>query len=145
MVILGQQDEIEVEEVLVDAAAYRMARQPESFDVVVTTNLFGDVLSDLASAFGEGLGGATSVNYGETKGMFEPVYGSAPDIAGLGIANPLATLRASVLLLNHLGQNEVAQRLGTALETLSQSNLRTPDQGDEARTEDIFAAVGNAL
>ena len=95
--------DVQVEEGLVDSVAYRLVREPAHFDVIVTTNLFGDILSDLAAGLTGGLGLAASANQGEHFVVAEPVHGSAPDIAGRGIANPLAAIRAGALLLRSLG------------------------------------------
>ena len=95
--------EIAVEEQLVDSMAYRMVREPARWDVVVSTNLFGDILSDLAAALVGGLGLAASANVGDRHLLVEPVHGSAPDLVGRGIANPIATLRSLALLLAHRG------------------------------------------
>ena len=93
--------EVSVEEVLVDTAALRMAAQPETYDVLVTTNLFGDVLSDCAAHWCGGMGMAASLNWGEEFAVAEPVHGSAPDIAGKGVANPLAAIFSAALLARY--------------------------------------------
>ncbi len=92
---------VEVEEMLVDLAAYKMQSEPQSFDVIVTTNLFGDILSDSAAYWGGGMGLAPSINLGEHIAMAEPVHGSAPDIAGKGIANPIAAILSAALLCEY--------------------------------------------
>ena len=132
---------IAVDELLVDTAAYHMVRSPERFDVVVTTNLFGDILSDAASAWGGGLGLAASANLGPANAVFEPVHGSAPDIAGRGIANPLAAIRAASLLLDYLGEAERAQRLDAAIDATLCSGVLTPDLGGTATTSDVLDTV----
>jgi len=107
--------ELEVDEVLVDACAMYMVMQPLRFDVIVTTNLFGDILSDLAAGLTGGLGVAPSANVGDGKpGVYEPVHGSAPDIAGKGIADPRAALLSSVIFLDNLGYIEAAAALRRA-------------------------------
>jgi homoisocitrate dehydrogenase len=133
--------DLKVDELLVDTAAMRLVMDPESFDVLVTTNLFGDILSDEAAGLVGGLGLAPSANVGETQGVFEPVHGSAPDIAGRGIANPVATLLATAMLLEHLGELQAGRRLhAAALATVSEGP-RTPDLGGTAGTEDVVQAV----
>jgi isopropylmalate/isohomocitrate dehydrogenase-like protein len=124
-------------EMLVDAMAMRLIKDPENFDVIVTTNLFGDILSDEASELVGGLGVAASGNIGEHGAIFEPVHGSAPDIAGKGIANPLATLLTGVMLLQHLGENTLAERLHTAVIAVIKSGNLTPDLGGTANTQQL--------
>jgi homoisocitrate dehydrogenase len=118
--------EIAVDELLVDVAALKMVGEPECFDVVVTTNLFGDILSDAAAHWGGGLGLAPSLNWGDGVAVAEPVHGSAPDIAGQGVANPIAAILSGALLLRHVwGMDEVATRVETAVyHTLSQHSLK---------------------
>ena len=110
-VIRGYPD-LEVEEMLVDTAAMRLAMDASRFDVLVTTNLFGDILSDLAAGLTGGLGLAASANVGAGRtALFEPVHGSAPDIAGQGIADPRAAILSAGMLLDHLGYTEIAQKI----------------------------------
>jgi homoisocitrate dehydrogenase len=137
--------EIEVEEQLVDSMAYRMIREPSRWDVVVATNLFGDILSDLAAALVGGLGLAASANLGERHLLVEPVHGSAPDLAGRGIANPVATLRALALLLAHRERTAEAQRLDGAIDGCLRSGPRTPDLGGTATTAEVIGAVSEEL
>ncbi|RKY21452.1 MAG: NAD-dependent isocitrate dehydrogenase [Planctomycetota bacterium] len=139
--VLAEQPELEVEEMLVDHAAYRLAAEPERFDVIVTTNLFGDVLSDLAAHAGGGLGLACSSNLGEAHALFEPVHGSAPDIAGRDIANPVASLRAGAALLAHQGLSDAAQRLTDALDDCLARGPWTADLGGDASTGAVTDAV----
>jgi len=130
---------------LVDAAAMNMVRCPEHFDVVVASNLFGDILTDLAAIVVGGMGFAASGNINPTRkypSMFEPVHGSAPDIAGKGIANPVAAILSGSLMLEFLGEHEAAQKIKTAvINHLSESNIKTPDRGGKATT----AEVGNDI
>jgi homoisocitrate dehydrogenase len=136
---------ITVKELLVDSAAMNLVKSPQSFDVLVTTNLFGDILSDEASALVGGLGVAPSANVGSGTPVFEPVHGSAPDIAGQGIANPVGALLSSVLMLERLGEPQAAERLRQAvLETLA-SGLRTADLGGTASTKQFTRAVCERL
>lgn len=131
-----------VDEMLVDTTAMWLARDPGRFDVLVTTNLFGDILSDLTAGLAGGLGLAPSANIGSGRtALFEPVHGSAPDIAGRGIANPLATLRSAVMLLHHLGRDGLAVRLDAAIEHVLVHGPHTPDLGGRATTEAVTAAV----
>jgi homoisocitrate dehydrogenase len=133
--------DIAVEEQLVDSMAYRMIREPERFDVVVSTNLFGDILSDVAAALVGGLGLAASANIGVAHLLVEPVHGSAPDLAGKGIANPIATLGSIALLLAHRGRDAEAARLDRALDQCLRSGPRTPDLRGRATTTEVIAAV----
>ena len=136
---------IQVEEMLVDAAAMRLITYPQRFDVIVTTNLFGDILSDEAAALVGGLGLAPSGNVGLNAAVFEPVHGSAPDIAGQGIANPCAALSAAVMMLDHLHEIEAAARLRAALHQVIENGPRTPDLGGEATTRQVVDAVLRSL
>jgi homoisocitrate dehydrogenase len=142
--IAGQFPDVAVDELLVDNAALQLVQRPERFDVIVTTNLFGDILSDVASYWGGGLGLAASANIGVRKALFEPVHGSAPDIAGRGIANPLAAISCAALLLEHLGRPEMlawAGRIQAAVAQVTRDGPHTPDLGGNARTVDVLEAV----
>ncbi len=132
---------ITVDELLVDTAAYHMVRSPERFDVVVTTNLFGDILSDAASAWGGGLGLAASANLGDNAAIFEPVHGSAPDIAGRGIANPLAAISAAAMLLEHIGEARHAAHVRSAVDATLRDGILAPDLGGTATTAQVLNAV----
>jgi 3-isopropylmalate dehydrogenase len=124
----------------------QLARAPEQFDVVVTENMFGDILSDLAAAVTGGLGLAPSASLGDTgPGLFEPVHGSAPDIAGRGIANPAAMLRSTALMLAHgLDRPEEARALEVAVDHAMRESP-TPDLGGRATTSEFADAVLAAL
>jgi tartrate dehydrogenase/decarboxylase / D-malate dehydrogenase len=140
----GDFPDVQVERVLVDALAARMVRDPSSLDVVVASNLFGDVLTDLAAAIQGGMGVAASANVAPgtaTPGVFEPVHGSAPDIAGKGIANPVGAIWSTVLMLGHLGEAEAATTLMEALERVCSSGPRTPDIGGESTTAEVGDSV----
>ncbi len=127
---------------IVDACAMQLVLNPWQFDVIVTTNLFGDILSDLIAGLVGGLGAAPGANIGEKAAIFEAVHGSAPDIAGKGIANPVALLLASGLMLDHVGHGELAGRLRTAIDgVLNGDKLRTGDLGGHASTKEFAAAV----
>ncbi len=134
--------ELKKDHLLVDAAAMKMVLAPESLDVVVTTNMFGDILTDLGAAICGGLGLAASGNINPTGlSMFEPVHGSAPDIAGKNIANPLATVLAGAMMLSHLGDARGANKLEEAVRWALQNNQVTPDLGGSLTT----TGVGEAL
>jgi homoisocitrate dehydrogenase len=136
--------ELEIEEQLVDSMAYRLIREPQSFDVIVAPNLYGDILSDVGAALVGGLGLVPSANCSDVFCLAEPVHGSAPDIAGQGIANPIATLRATALLLGRLGQPATAQRLERAVQdtlTTSTQDQLTPDLGGTATSEALTSRV----
>ena len=138
--------EVAVEDMLVDNAAMQLATTPGRFDVIVTENMFGDILSDLAAAVTGGLGLAPSASLGDDgPGLFEPVHGSAPDIAGAGIANPAAMLRSTALLLEHgFGRRQEAAALDEAVDqALSQAPTR--DIGGRATTAEVTDAVVRAL
>jgi len=136
---------VEVSEVIVDACAMRMVRNPQSFDVLVMENLFGDILSDLAAGLVGGLGLAPSGNIGERAAIFEPVHGSAPDIAGKGIANPTAAILSGAMMLEHLGESEAARRIEAAVDKVLAEGPRTPDLGGHATTREFTDAVIRAL
>ena len=133
--------EITVEEQLVDSMAYRMIREPARWDVVVATNLFGDILSDVAAALVGGLGLAASANVGDGHLLVEPVHGSAPDLVGKGAANPVATLRSLALLLAHRRRAEEAARLEATIDESLRRGPRTPDLGGRATTTEVIAAI----
>ncbi len=126
---------------IVDNAAMQLVRNPQQFDVLVMTNMFGDILSDLAAGLVGGLGIAASGNIGDKFGIFESVHGSAPDIAGQGVANPTATVLAAVLMLQHLGEHEIAGRLDTAVNKILAEGPRTRDLGGTAGTEEFTKAL----
>jgi len=132
---------VRAEEMLVDTCAMRLITDPQHFDVLVTTNLFGDILSDEAAALVGGLGLAPSGNLSECQGIFEPVHGSAPDIAGKGIANPMATFLAAAMLLDLLGEQDMGRRVRVAVHAALASGVRTPDLGGDSGTEDVLRAV----
>jgi tartrate dehydrogenase/decarboxylase / D-malate dehydrogenase len=133
----------------IDALAAKLVLAPGDFDVIVASNLFGDILSDLAAALAGSIGVAPSANLNperEFPSMFEPVHGSAPDIAGRGIANPLGALWSAAMMLDHLGRPESAADLLHAIETvLAEGTARTPDLGGTASTDDFADAVLAAL
>jgi len=138
----GDYPDVVVDHMLVDNAAMQLATAPERFDVLVTENMFGDILSDLAAAVTGGLGLAPSASLSDGgPGLFEPVHGSAPDLAGTGKANPTAMLRSTALLLEHgLGREEQAAALSRAIDTALES-VKTPDLGGTATTAEVGDAV----
>nr|WP_294503051.1 isocitrate/isopropylmalate family dehydrogenase [uncultured Rhodopila sp.] len=127
---------------IVDACAMQLVLNPWQFDVIVTTNLFGDILSDLIAGLVGGLGAAPGANIGAAAAIFEAVHGSAPDIAGKGLANPTALLLAAGLMLDHVGRTEAAGRLRGAIDAvLNQDKIRTGDLGGTASTRDFTSAI----
>lgn len=133
---------IACDEKIVDACAMELVMRPEKFDVIVTTNLFGDILSDLTSGLVGGLGLTPGANIGYTVGIFEAVHGTAPDIAGKGIANPTAVMLAGCQLLDHMGEQAIANRVRSAIEaTLRERKTVTGDVGGKATTEEYTNAV----
>jgi len=138
--------DVSVEDMLVDNAAMQLAAAPEQFDVIVTDNMFGDILSDLAAAMTGGLGVAPSASLGDSApGLFEPVHGSAPDVAGRGVANPAAMLRSTALLLEHaFGRQEEAAALEAAVDR-ALTDAPTPDLGGTATTAEFTDAALTAL
>jgi tartrate dehydrogenase/decarboxylase/D-malate dehydrogenase len=147
--IAAEYPDVHSEQCHVDALAARMVQQPDRLDVVVGSNLFGDILSDLAAAVTGGLGMAPSGNInppGEYPSMFEAVHGSAPDIAGQGIANPVAQVLAGVMMLDHLGEKAAAQAVNAAVEkVLGEGVVATPDLGGKSTTADLGNAIADAL
>jgi 3-isopropylmalate dehydrogenase len=140
-------DDIELDHLLVDNAAMQLVSRPADFDVIVTENLFGDILSDEAAMLTGSLGMLPSASLGEGgPGLYEPVHGSAPDIAGTGKANPLATLLSVAMMLKYgLGMHEDASRLEAAVDAALGQGLRTPDLGGEATTDEMTDAVLHSL
>jgi 3-isopropylmalate dehydrogenase len=130
----------------VDTLALELVREPERFQVIVTTNLFGDILSDLGAGLVGGLGLAASANLHPGRaGLFEPVHGSAPALAGKGIANPLAAILAGALMFEQLGQREASDALERAVQDTLAAGVRTPDLGGTATTRAVAQAVYSAL
>ncbi|MGM0389711.1 MAG: 3-isopropylmalate dehydrogenase [Natrinema limicola] len=136
---------IETDEVLMDAFATRVCLDPEQFDVVVCPNLAGDVLSDLAAGLVGGLGLLPSANIGPDRALFEPVHGTAPDIAGENVANPAAKIISAAMMLEYLGYEEESDAVNAAVEATLAEGPRTPDLGGDASTEDVTAAVIDRL
>ncbi|MBC7802063.1 MAG: NAD-dependent isocitrate dehydrogenase, partial [Gemmatimonadaceae bacterium] len=127
---------------IVDACAMQLVLNPWQFDVIVTTNLFGDILSDLAAGLVGGLGMAPGANIGAQAAIFEAVHGSAPDIAGKGVANPTSLLLAAALMLDHVGRHDLRTRLEGAIDqALNVDQVRTGDLGGQAGTRAYADAV----
>jgi tartrate dehydrogenase/decarboxylase/D-malate dehydrogenase len=141
--------DVQMHSLLVDAAAMDFVRKPESFDVVVASNLFGDILTDLSAIVTGSVGLAASANINPERlfpSMFEPVHGSAPDIAGKGIANPLAAILSAGMLLDHLGLGKSAAAVRKAVAAvLKAGTARTPDLGGTAKTTEVAEAVRAAV
>jgi len=141
--------DVQSHSLLVDAAAMDFVRKPEVFDVVVASNLFGDILTDLSAIITGSVGLGASANINPERvfpSMFEPLHGSAPDIAGKGIANPLAAILSAKLMLDHLGNGKAAAAIQTAIaRVLKEAKIRTPDLGGKASTVDMADAVIAAL
>ncbi|EMA37944.1 isocitrate/isopropylmalate dehydrogenase family protein [Halococcus hamelinensis] len=136
---------VPTEEVLMDAFATQVCLDPAQYDVVVCPNLAGDVLSDLAAGLVGGLGLLPSANIGEERALFEPVHGTAPDIAGEGVANPVATVSSAAMCCEFLGHDEAAERVRQAVLEVLADGPRTPDLGGEATTEDVERALLDRL
>lgn len=140
--------DVEYELLYVDAATMKFIQKPDWFDVIVTTNLFGDILSDLGGAMIGSIGLTPSTNMNPERdypSMFEPVHGSAPDIAGKGVANPIATILAGSMMLAHLGEQRAADLIQQAVASVLQSDVRPKDIGGQATTEEIGQAIIQAL
>src|SRR5215468_6621507 len=143
--VAAKYPQIETESLLVDAAAMNFIRRPESFDVVVGSNLFADILSDVSAILIGSMGLAASANLDPLRrfpSMFEPVHGSAPDIAGKGVVNPLATILSGAMMLDHLGMTEAAREIEAAVAAvLADGKVRPPDLGGKSSTEEVTSAV----
>ena len=140
--------EVKTERILVDAMTTRMVLNPAAIDTVVASNLHADILSDLAAALSGSLGIAPTANLNPERkfpSMFEPIHGSAFDITGKGVANPIATFWTASMMLEHLGEAKAAARIMQAIEAVSAKRIFTPDLGGSARTKDVTAAVVAAL
>jgi isocitrate dehydrogenase (NAD+) len=137
---------VQVDDRIVDACAMQLVLNPWQFDVIVTTNLFGDILSDEIAGLVGGLGMVPGGNIGEYAAIFEAVHGSAPDIAGKGIANPLALAFAAAMMLEHVGKPDLARRLRTAVDrVLREDKVRTGDLGGKATTKELTQAIVRRL
>ncbi len=142
--VAAEYPDISTESLLIDAAAMNFIRRPESFDVVVASNLFGDILSDISAILVGSMGLAPSANLDPSRrfpSMFEPVHGSAPDIAGKGIVNPLATIFSAAQMLEHLGLEKEASAVTTAIAKVLATEVKTPDLGGKSTTTEVAEAV----
>jgi tartrate dehydrogenase/decarboxylase/D-malate dehydrogenase len=140
--------DVKTDKMLVDAATTRMVLKPQTMDVMVATNLHADILSDLAAALSGSLGIAPTANLNPDRNypsMFEPIHGSAFDITGKGIANPIGTFWTGAMLLEHLGEKRAAARLMAAIEAITAAHVFTPDLGGTAKTADVTAALCEAI
>ena len=148
-IVAKEYPDIETESLLVDAACMNFIRRPESFDVVVASNLFGDVLTDIAAIITGSMGLAPSANINPERNfpsVFEPVHGSAPDIAGRGISNPMATIFSAAMMMRHLGEVEAASEIENATENvLREGKILPGDLGGAATTSEIGDAIVNAI
>jgi tartrate dehydrogenase/decarboxylase/D-malate dehydrogenase len=146
--VAAEYPEVEFDSQLVDATAARFVLDPGSLDVVLGSNLHADILSDLAGALAGSLGVAPSGNYnleGSRPSMFEPVHGSAPDIAGRGVANPVAAVLCVAMMLEHLDRDDLAMRVREAVDQVCLEGVRTPDTGGSATTSEVGDAVAEAV
>ena len=138
--------EIEADDKIVDNACMQLVMRPEQFDIMLLENLYGDIVSDLCAGLIGGLGLVPGANIGELGAVFEAVHGSAPDIAGQGIANPTALLQSGILMLRHIGEREPAQKIESAmLKVFKEGKVRTRDIGGEAHTDEFAAAIIAAM
>ena len=134
--------DVHVEEQIVDSMVYKLFRQPEAYDVIVAPNLYGDILSDGAAALVGSLGLVPSANVGHNFVIGEPCHGSAPDIEGKGVANPIATIRSAALMLEFQGEQEAATKIHAAVDAnLDEGRVLTPDMGGKSTTEDVLVDV----
>jgi isocitrate dehydrogenase (NAD+) len=145
-IVAAQYPDIEYKELIVDNACMQMVLKPEQYDVLLLPNLYGDVMSDLAAGLVGGLGVVPSGNIGDEAAMFEAVHGTAPDIAGKGLANPTALVMSSIMMLDHLGERPAARRIETALEKVyREARHTTQDVGGKAGTSEFTDALIAAL
>jgi isocitrate dehydrogenase (NAD+) len=144
--VARQFTDIPYDEKIIDATCMMLVMKPEAFDVLVMPNLYGDIVSDLCAGLVGGLGVVPGANLGLDSAVFEAVHGSAPDIAGKGLANPTALLLSALLMLQHLGENDAAARIRRALEQVLESgSVRTRDLGGTATTTEFTSAVSAAI
>ena len=138
--------DVEVEEIQIDHLSMRLVWEPEAFDVLLLPNLYGDILSDLCAGLVGGLGLIPGANIGWEYAVFEPVHGSAPDIAGKGLANPIAMILSGALMLRHLNERTAAERVEHAVDAvLGAGVVRTPDLGGTSNTQDVGRAIAEAI
>jgi len=144
--VAAEYPDIQCNEMIVDNCCMQLVMKPEQFDIIVTTNLFGDIISDLCAGLVGGLGLAPGANIGTDAAIFEAVHGSAPDIAGKGVANPCALLLAAAQMLDHLGMCEQAEKLRAAIiATLEAKDSMTPDLGGTGNTMGFAKAIASRI
>ena len=143
-IAVAKKNGISYNEMLVDAMAYDLILRPQKYDVIVTTNLFGDILSDEAAAIAGGLGLCPSANIGDSYALFEPIHGSAPDIAGKGIANPIAAILSVRMMLEWAGKAREAEAITRAVDDVLQQGIVTPDLGGSCSTDDVSNAIAGS-
>ena len=139
--VAEQYPEIASDDALVDSVAMRLVKSPQDFQVIVTTNLFGDILSDESSALIGGLGVAPSGNYGARSALFEPVHGSAPKYTGMDIVNPTGMLLSSAMMLDHIGEKKAAEKLNAAVRECYEQKIMTRDVGGSAKTSEMVEKI----
>ena len=138
--------EIESNDFYVDATAMYLITNPLDFEVIVTSNLYGDILSDEGAGLVGGLGMIPSANIGDENGLFEPVHGSAPDIAGQGIANPVATILSACMMLDYLGESESARKIEKIIvDVIQEGKVVTPDLGGTASTQEMAEYIASKI
>src|SRR5262249_27448615 len=138
--------DVQLEDLHIDIATAQMIKRPESFDVIVTTNLFGDILSDEAAQVVGGVGVAAGANIGDHYGMFEPVHGTASKYTGQNKVNPIATIEAVKLMLEYLGEKKAAERIGKAtVKVLEEGKVLTYDLGGSSKTSDMGRAIAEKV
>jgi isocitrate dehydrogenase (NAD+) len=141
----SNQADVAFEDMQIDQLSMRLTREPETFDVLLLPNLYGDILSELCAGLVGGLGLAAGANIGWEYAVFEPVHGSAPDIAGRGVANPIAMIASGAMLLRHLGERDRAAAIESAVgAVLERSDVRTPDLGGSATTDQVADAIASS-
>jgi isocitrate dehydrogenase (NAD+) len=144
--VAAENPEIQYKELIVDNASMQIVMRPETFDILLMPNLYGDIVSDLAAGLVGGLGIVPGANMGEQYAVFEAVHGSAPDISGKGVANPTALMLSAVMMLKHMGEHEASVRLQGAVEGVYAEGKRTTrDVGGAAGTAEFTEAVVNRL
>jgi isopropylmalate/isohomocitrate dehydrogenase-like protein len=138
--------DVTVDDIHIDAAAMHLIKKPETFDIIVTTNLFGDVISDEAAQVTGSLGLAAGANIGDTYGMFEPVHGSAPKYTGMNRVNPTATIMAAQMMLDYLGEKTAAAKIENAvMKVLNEGKVRTKDLGGSSTTSEMSEAIASKV
>ena len=143
--VVAESSGVQYDDMLVDAAAYNLVVRPEKFDVMVTTNLFGDILSDEAAGVLGSLGLCASANLGERYALFEPIHGSAPDIAGKGVANPIGAIRSAAMMMDWFGEADKARRIEEAVVWSLDQGITTPDMAGCYKTRKVTEAIANYL